>query len=47
VATNKNIGSLLRVSAIEDTGASLKVTPAFVLIKINSTAPTAHKLSLG
>jgi hypothetical protein len=25
----------------------LKVTPAFALIKIKSTAPTAHKLSLG
>jgi hypothetical protein len=40
---NSDIGQLLRVSASEDTAASLKVTPAFKLIKINSNVPTAHK----
>jgi hypothetical protein len=40
---HSDIGQLLRVSASEDTGASLKVTPAFKLIKIKSTVPTAHK----
>ena len=33
--------------ASEDIGASLKVTRAFKLIKINSTVPTSHKFKSG
>ena len=44
---NSDIGQLLRVSASEDTGASLKVTAAFKLIKINSAVSSPHRFELG